>query len=273
MASVRLITEKYPVGTSVAAHPRAGRVDGAAPVSTAVTTATVAADGSLTFVGLADGTPFVAYALISSVHTYQNFSTDPAPRVQKGRESRFIETPSDLKRRLWLPGGALGETIARTDAATNLAALTSGTLRLVGNCVLPAGTIINRVAFFSGTTAGATLTNQWFAVVRQSDLAVLGKTADDTSTAWAANTLKELVLSSPVSVSDDTAVYLGVMVAATTVPTLLGVALGNTVLSTGGGLGPILAGDSTTSLTNPASRGATAAALTGSGNLPYAFVR
>lgn len=63
--------------------------------------------------------------------------------------------------------------------------------------------------------------------------------------------------------------YIGIMVKATTVPTLRGVTLAGTVAAN---LPPILQGTSTGSLTTPGSCPATAGALTVAASNPYAYV-
>jgi hypothetical protein len=67
----------YPVGTEVAAYPRVGAPVDGSPRGAAFTTATVAADGSLTFTGLPEPTwpvghyvPFAAYAQIDGQHRW-----------------------------------------------------------------------------------------------------------------------------------------------------------------------------------------------------------
>jgi hypothetical protein len=70
---------------------------------------------------------------------------------------------------------------------------------------------------------------------------------NDTTTAWAANARKTLALTSTFTTTYSGLYYLGIMVAATTVPTIKG----NTA-KTGGQLGagaPSLGGTSTTGLT------------------------
>jgi hypothetical protein len=168
----------------------------------------------------------------------------------------------------WMPTGAIAST-APTDRATVASAgvLVSGRLTLAGGIVLPAGQVISSITFVAGGTGAGTPTNQWFCLVDQS-LNVLAKTVDDTTTAWNLNAPKTLAISGGYTPVIDMPVYLGVMVAATTVPTLQAVGVSSAV----GGLTPILAATSTTGLTNPASLGATAGALTALANLTYAYV-
>jgi hypothetical protein len=170
----------------------------------------------------------------------------------------------------WAPTGAIAENAPRILADTTIS-LTSGTLRLAGGLVLPGGTQISNISFHSGATAGATLTNQWFCLVDQS-LNVLAKTADDTSTAWGARAVKTLALSSPYTPANDIAVYVGILVAATTTPNIQGVTNGQGNSGDVQFKTPSWGGTSTTGLTNPASLGATAAAITAATSLPYAYV-
>jgi hypothetical protein len=147
-------------------------------------------------------------------------------------------------------------------------AIVSGTLFLSAGpgTVLPGGVTITNLAFLCGGTGAGTPLNQWFCLVDQSRN-VLVKTVDDTTTAWSAGATKTLALSAPYTPTSDVAVYFGIVVVATIAPTITGV--------TGGvgltGIAPIMSGSSTTGLTNPASLGGTANALTASGSVLYAF--
>ena len=142
--------------------------------------------------------------------------------------------------------GALYETFDRDLCdEVNTAALSSGRLSLQA-IYLPAGVTINSISFWSATTAGATLTNQLFGLF-DSSYNLLRSSTNDTSTAWAANSRKTLSLTSAFTTTYSGLYYLGIMVAATTVPTLKG----NTA-KTGGQLGagaPTMGGTSTTGLT------------------------
>ncbi len=97
---------------------------------------------------------------------------------------------------------------------------------------LPGGFVVQTITFVSGTTAGGTLTHQWFGLA-DSTLKIVATTADDTSTAWAASTAKGLAIASvggataaaykvPASTPrGEPALYYAVfLVTATTVPTL-----------------------------------------------------
>lgn len=126
----------------------------------------------------------------------------------------------------------LAQNMNRVNAFSDLTGLTSTDLRLCGFVTLQGGVTYTSITFISGATAGATLANQWFALYDTSGNP-LCFTADDTSTAWATATAKTLAISfnsagsSAVTYtpSVDTKAWVGVMIAASTVPSLIGALL------------------------------------------------
>lgn len=142
--------------------------------------------------------------------------------------------------------GALYETFDRDLCdEVNTSLLSSGRLSLQA-IYIPAGVTINSISFWSATTAGATLTNQLFGLY-DNNLNLLRSSVNDTSTAWAANSRKTLALTSAFTTTYSGLYYLGIMVTATTVPTIKG----NTA-KTGGQLNagaPPMGGTSNTGLT------------------------
>jgi hypothetical protein len=104
---------------------------------------------------------------------------------------------------------------------------TSGQLVLVP-IWLPAGIAVSQISFASGGTAGASLTNQWFMLLNSSRVA-LARTADATTAAWAANTVKTLAIAQTTAGASATSYtttytglhYLGLMIAGTTMPSLI----------------------------------------------------
>lgn len=154
--------------------------------------------------------------------------------------------------------GTLGETIPRelcTETNTTVAA--SGTLNMMA-IYLKAGQVVSNISIFSATTAANTPTNYFFALYDASRN-LLAQSANQTSTAWASNSLKTLAMQTPYIVPSSGLYYIGYFMTASTVPTLKGF-----TAKTGGQLAataPILHGTSstglTTSLPNPA------AAITG----------
>jgi hypothetical protein len=120
------------------------------------------------------------------------------------------------------PSGAFASSIRQEAINADLAALTTQVMTSVAVPV-QAGDVITNVTFKSGATAAGTPTNWWFAVYSAAATpALLGQTADQTSTAWGANTPMTLALATPVLVSAAGVLYVACMVKATTVPTLIG---------------------------------------------------
>lgn len=180
-----------------------------------------------------------------------------------------VVTPS-----FWLPSantGAKIETIPRFVCSGNGGALVSQKLYLVAlPTPLKAGVTYSGIAFFSGGTAAGTPLNQWFTLVNASNLQTLRSTVDDTSTAWATNSLKRLALSSTFTPGSDTNAYVGCLVNATTVPTLVSSAAINSPNLTG--LAPAYNGGSSTALTTPVADGTTVAAIVSTNIVAYAYV-
>lgn len=166
--------------------------------------------------------------------------------------------------RALLPTGAKADTTGRLNTFANASVLTSGRLYLVAIPIVSDETLTS-ATFISGTTALSGGTNQWFALY-DSSRNLLRQTSDDGATAWAGTSTKTLNFSSTFTTTYSGLYYLGLMVAATTVPSLLRVNSQADVAA----LPPILAGNSTTGLTSTAPD--PAAAIIASANLPYAYV-
>ncbi len=159
------------------------------------------------------------------------------------------------------------ETLPRWAAPSNLSALTTQVMLSVG-LPLNAGDLVTSLTFVSGATAAGTPTNWWFALYSPAG-ALLGQSADQTSTAWAANTAKTVALAAPVLITTPGLYYAAVMVKATTVPTLRGATVGDAVIAGAVVTGAkILAQTSGSGLTDTAP--ATIATPTTVANVPYA---
>lgn len=123
--------------------------------------------------------------------------------------------------------GVLRANMSRLQVVSNAAALTTQVMTSVA-LPLEAGDVVTNLTFISATTAAGTPTNWWFALYDYSDTpALIAQTADQTSTAWAANTAKTVALASAYLVPRSGIYYAAVMVKATTPPTLAGVTLHN----------------------------------------------
>jgi hypothetical protein len=164
------------------------------------------------------------------------------------------------------PTDALAETIPRhiADGAA-LTELVSGRLSLHA-IYLPDNLTITSISYMSGTGATSP-TNQWFALY-DSALNLLRQTTDDTTTAWGANTLKTLNLTSTYTTTAAGLYYVGVCVAASTVPQLRGDTKNASNLNA---IAPILHGTSTTGLTDTAPN--PAGALTATSRVIYAYLK
>lgn len=149
--------------------------------------------------------------------------------------------------------GCKAETFPRNLVPeVNTALLSTGRLSLQA-LAIQAGELLTSISFWSATTAAGTPTNQLFGLY-DSSLNLLRSSNNDTTTAWAANTRKTLNLTSTFTTTYSGLYYLGIMVTATTVPTLKGY-----TARTGGQLNaaaPSMGGTSNTGLTtalpNPA---------------------
>lgn len=147
----------------------------------------------------------------------------------------------------------LAESMPRvTCPEVNTTVGASGTLFMQA-IYLKAGQLISNITLASATTAAGTPTNYAFGLY-DANRNLLANTANQTTTAWAANTVKTLALTSPYRVPTSGLYYIGYYMTATTVATMKG-----GTAKTGGQLAsaaPILHGTSSTGLTtalpNPA---------------------
>jgi hypothetical protein len=105
---------------------------------------------------------------------------------------------------------------------TGQVALATGVMTSVP-IYLVAGDVITNLSFRSGATAAGTPTNWWFALYDSAATpALIAQTADQTTTAWAANTTMTKALSAAYTVTKTGIYWAAINVTATTPPTLLG---------------------------------------------------
>lgn len=174
-------------------------------------------------------------------------------------------------KRFRLPTGGISSTIPRNAGLSNQAMLGTG-VQYFFLLELEAGDTITTATYISATQAAVTPTNQW-AGIYSSAREKLAISDDKLTDAWAANEEQAFTFATPYVVPTSGDYYLTLMVAAGTVPSLLGV--GASGASVAYRQAPILIGrDATnTGLTTPASAPATAAALTTTtSSIPYAWV-
>jgi len=165
------------------------------------------------------------------------------------------------------PSGVIAESIPRQLCTeTNTSALTSGTLYLQA-IYLWAGQTVSNITIWSATTAAGTPTQGFFALY-DSGRNLLAQSANFTNEAWASQSAKTKAMTTPYRVTATGLYYVGIVIVATTVPTLKG----NTAI-TGGqlhGAGLSLHGNSSTGITT--SLPSPAAAITAGTTSIYAAI-
>ncbi|WP_030747670.1 right-handed parallel beta-helix repeat-containing protein [Streptomyces sp. NRRL F-5135] len=140
---------------------------------------------------------------------------------------------------------------------------------------LPKGLVVANLSFVAGNTSGSGLTNQWF-TLHDSNRVALARTADATTAAWAAATTKTLAIAQTTAGTATSYTttytglhYLGVMIAGTTPPSLMGEGR----LIAGGATAPGLGATNSGQTTPPTVTGSvfTAAVFSGAAILAYAY--
>jgi hypothetical protein len=187
--------------------------------------------------------------------------------------------PSAVDDNLCHPSASvISATMARTQATTAQAALTSGTLQLVA-IGIRAGSVLSNATMFTNTTAKTGGTHGWY-VLADNTLTVIAVTADqtDAATVWGvASTGYTLPFASPAIALYTGLYYVGVMVAETAgqMPTFTGCATLAVGMGAGTGITSAqkLAGASNTGATTPPAVGTALTAITAASNLnPYAYL-
>jgi len=110
------------------------------------------------------------------------------------------------------------------DCTSDTAALTTAVMTSVA-IPLNVGEKVTNISFKSGATAADTPLNWWFALYSPAG-ALLAQSADQTTTAWAADTLKTLALATAQDITATGVYYAAIHVKATATPTLIGRTLG-----------------------------------------------
>lgn len=121
------------------------------------------------------------------------------------------------------PTGLYTETVDRFQTVTTDVAAALTTQVMTSTPIfLETGQTVTSLSALSGATAASVPTNWWFALYDTAATpALLAQTADQTTAAWAADTVKTLALAAPYLVTTTGIYYVAVMVKATTVPSLL----------------------------------------------------
>lgn len=138
------------------------------------------------------------------------------------------------------------------DSATALVTAKATSARIF----LGAGDLVTNLSVIVGATAGVSHTASWLALFDPVGN-LLGQTADETTTVWGASAVKTRALTSPVRTSRTGLHYVGIMVAASTVPSLIGHTCSRPVLVSEPNLGELTTSAGLTG-TAPATRPASA---------------
>jgi hypothetical protein len=172
------------------------------------------------------------------------------------------------------PTGALAWTLDR--AQTSISSVTSflTTQRMyVTGIALKAGMTVTNITFVVSSTAASAPTNWWYALYSYHATApvLLRQTADQTTGAMNANTAYTKALTSAYVVPTSGFYYIGIMVKATTVPTLF--ALQTSPGQIPAGQVPVLQGQtSDTGLTTTAPNPCGTSGMTGGSFRPWAWI-
>lgn len=103
---------------------------------------------------------------------------------------------------------------------------------------LGAGDPVTNLSVITGATAGASQTASWLALFDPAGN-LLGQTADETTTAWGASAVKTRALTTAIRAPRTGLYYVAIMVAGTTVPSLIGHTCSRPVLTSDVNLGEI----------------------------------
>jgi hypothetical protein len=179
----------------------------------------------------------------------------------------------------WQPAGALAVTIVdRSDLGGSLTP-TAGTLRLTGGTdvgmLIPAGTVISNLNVLA-SAAGASPTNHWMCIVRQSTLAVQATTLNKTTTVLSTSAATTYQIASTIGggtggtwTCPTTAIYyFGYVFTGTTAPSLVSHA---STTATAMALAPAISGNSSVSQTTPAALTTPVTAPSGGGSMFYCW--
>ena len=128
------------------------------------------------------------------------------------------KTPNSAFSRSNLPRVGLYDSASDTGNV----ALQSGKMTAVP-VFLAAGEVVTSVSFVTGATAGATMTHWWVALYDNAATPnLLAQSADQTSGAIAASTVITKALATAQTIGKTGVYWVAIMVAASTVPSLLG---------------------------------------------------
>jgi hypothetical protein len=226
-----------------------GRTD--TNVTTATTTTVVPSPGASTVRNVRTLSITNDHATSSCVVTIQHFDGTTSVDIEKitlAAGEEFVMSEDGEWRHLSAAGaeyeyvssitpnlgiaGTIAETIPRELCAEiSLGGWTTGQVWYQA-IYLKAGMLVSNISLFSATTAAGTPTQQRFGLYSRRGT-LLCQSADDTTTAWGANTIKTLAMTTPYRVPVSDVYYIAWLMSATTMPSVKGLSL-SSVLSGGG---------------------------------------
>jgi hypothetical protein len=210
-------------------------------------------------------TPAPGVALDSTAGDIAALGSQAAGSTGKAADAGHVHPDLNLYA---APSGATAETCPRRYASTSSSAQNTGTLYATA-IAMASGILVSNITMASGTAAKTGGTHGWY-VLLDSGLVVRAVTADqtDAATVWGVAQTAYTLATNSYTTTYTGLYYIGVMVAATGMPTFLAAtATGNAV----NGVAPVLAGSSSTSQTTPPSTGTTMTSLSGASRQFYAY--
>lgn len=143
-------------------------------------------------------------------------------------------TPENMLEREWLEqllngGAGLGALpVGNMDRGVGGANVPAGTTGQISGGLLPlrAGQVLNKIACWTRTTAGATLTHRWVCLYTPGGVALAKQSTDITTATVGANAFLEFSLASSYTVPSDGLYLVGINWTGTTIPSMSGVSLG-----------------------------------------------
>lgn len=163
------------------------------------------------------------------------------------------------------PTGAISQTFDRCNGYNGASSVLATQRLSMVAIYLPIGAVITSITFWSSTQALVAGAHQLFGLFDSSRVLLRGS-SDDTSTAWGATSAKTLGLTSTFTTTYSGLHYLGILVDASTVPTIMEQKSEGAMLKA---VAPIISGTSNTGITALPS---TANAITAVVETPYAYV-
>jgi len=164
---------------------------------------------------------------------------------------------------------AVAETVPAWGCATTFTPTTA--IAYIYSVRLDIGTVVGHVGYLTYTTAGTTMANQWMCLA-DSQGTVRAVTADQGTAAIPASTWASFAVGTAYTAAYTGQYYLGLMIKATTLPTLVAAASPQATFVTGTSVpGSLLGGASSTAQASPPALGSALIAPTAVTAIPYLF--